>query len=446
MSTTVSAAPSKKTGKTNVRWLVAVVCALGLAINYIDRSAISVSLPFMTEDFHLTASEQGLILSAFSWTYALMQIPVGSLIDRFGEKVMFGASVFLWSVVTLLTAVARSFGFLLGLRLGLGIGEAGAYPSSAKTVSRWFPQRERARATSIYDSGARIGSAIATPVIAAIIGLWGWHMVFLIAGVLGILWSIGWWALYKMPEDSKSVSAEELELINEDLRKLPTSSSAAAASGRPVKVARLLTKRTVWAMMIGFFCVNFMVTFFLTWFPTYLVKERGFDLIKLGLFGAIPPICAILGSYLGGFANDFLIKRGWSVTKARKTCLVIGMLGCALIGLSAMAPAAWQALVLMSISYLASSFTITTIWCLPADVVPTSTVGVLGGTQNFFSNIGSALSPIIVGALYQATGSFVIPLALSGVVCIVGALTFGIVLPKVDQIEFREDEFVPAKA
>lgn len=437
---------TRKPGRTNVRWLIAVVCALGLAINYIDRSAISVSLPFMTEDFHLTASEQGLILSAFSWTYALMQIPVGSLIDRFGEKVMFGASVFLWSVFTLLTAIARSFGFLLGLRLGLGIGEAGAYPSSAKTVSRWFPQRERARATSIYDSGARIGTAVATPVIAAIIGLWGWHMVFLIAGILGVFWAIGWWALYRTPEMAASVGAAEMEIINEDAAVIAAgATSAAASSGRPVKVARLLTKRTVWAMMIGFFCVNFMVTFFLTWFPTYLVSERGFDLLKLGVFGAIPPICSILGSYLGGFLNDFLIKRGWTVTKARKTCLVIGMLCCALIGLSAVAPAAWQALVLMSISYAASSFTITTIWCLPADVVPTSTVGVLGGTQNFFSNIGSALSPIIVGAIYQATGSFVIPLALAGIVCVIGALTFGIVLPRVEQIRFREDEFVAAK-
>lgn len=280
--------------------------------------------------------------------------------------------------------------------------------------------------------------------IAAIIGLWGWHMVFLIAGVLGVLWAIGWWAMYKMPVDAKSVGVAEMEIITEDAA--VAASSGPAAGDRPVKVARLLTKRTVWAMMIGFFCVNFMVTFFLTWFPTYLVKERGFDLLKLGVFGAIPPICAILGSYLGGFANDLLLKRGWSVTKARKTCLVVGMLACALIGFSAAAPAAWQALVLMSISYMASSFTITTIWCLPADVVPTSTVGVLGGTQNFFSNIGSALSPIIIGAIYQATGSFVIPLALAGIVCVVGALTFGLVLPKVEQIPFREDEFVAAKA
>ena len=155
--------PSGMSRATKVRWAVAVFCAFGLAINYIDRSAISVSLPFMTQDFSLTPTEKGLILSAFSWSYALMQIPAGRLIDKFGERVMFGASVLVWSLFTAATAVVSSFGALLGLRLGLGVGEAGAYPAAAKTVSHWFPLRLRGRATSVYDSGARIGSAAATP-------------------------------------------------------------------------------------------------------------------------------------------------------------------------------------------------------------------------------------------------------------------------------------------
>ena len=178
-------APPGRSRATKMRWAVAVFCAFGLAINYIDRSAISVSLPFMTQDFHLTATEKGLILSAFSWSYALMQIPAGRLIDRFGERVMFGASVLVWSLFTAATAFASSFATLLGLRLGLGVGEAGAYPGAAKTVSNWFPLRLRGRATSVYDSGARIGSAVATPLIALIIGLLGWRAVFLIAGGTG---------------------------------------------------------------------------------------------------------------------------------------------------------------------------------------------------------------------------------------------------------------------
>lgn len=199
-------------------------------------------------------------------------------------------------------------------------------------------------------------------------------------------------------------------------------------------LGQLLRYRTVWAMMLGFFCVNFMVTFFLTWFPSYLVDERGFDLLKLGVFGAIPPIAAILGSWIGGLTGDYLLARGWSVTRARKTCLVTGMLLCSVISFAAVAPQAWQALTLMSISYAAAAFTIVTIWCLPTDVAPTGTVASLGGTQNFFSNIGSSLSPIVIGALYGATGSFQAPLLLAGGMAIAGALIFGLMLRRVEPL------------
>jgi ACS family glucarate transporter-like MFS transporter len=417
---------------SKVRWAVAVFCAVGLAINYIDRSAISVSLPFMTKDFNLTPTEQGLILSAFSWSYALMQIPAGRLIDRFGERVMFGASVLVWSLFTAGTALVTSFGGLLGLRLGLGIGEAGAYPAAAKTTSQWFPLRLRGRATSVYDSGARIGSAIATPLIALIIGLWGWQGAFLFAGGLGVLWSIGWWAWYKRPEFKSGVNDAELAIIHESHKEQAATNLHPDA--KPMRIAELFKQRTVWGMMLGFFCLNFMITFFLTWFPSYLVNERGFDLLKLGVFGAIPPIAAILGSMAGGVTGDYLLKRGWSLNKTRKTCLVGGMLVCSVIAFAAVVPEAWQALILMSISYASAAFTIVTIWCLPADVVDTSTVASLGATQNFFSNIGSALSPIVIGALYGATGSFEVPLVLTGGVVIAGALCFGFLIKKVAPI------------
>ena len=201
-----------------------------------------------------------------------------------------------------------------------------------------------------------------------------------------------------------------------------------------MRIAELFKQRTVWGMMLGFFCLNFMITFFLTWFPSYLVEERGFSLLKLGAFGMIPPLAAILGSWAGGLIGDYLLARGWSLNKVRKTCLVGGMLVCSVIALAAIAPEAWQALVLMSISYAAAAFTIVSIWCLPADVVDSSTVASLGSTQNFFSNIGSALSPIVIGALYGATGSFTVPLLLTAVIVVAGALCFGLLIKKVEPI------------
>jgi len=202
-----------------------------------------------------------------------------------------------------------------------------------------------------------------------------------------------------------------------------------------MKISQLFKQRTVWGMMLGFFCLNFMITFFLTWFPTYLVNERGFNLLKLGVFGSIPPIAAILGSMAGGVVGDHLLKKGWSLNKTRKTCLVGGMLVCSVIAFAAVVPEAWQALILMSISYASASFTIVTIWCLPADVVDASTVASLGATQNFFANIGSALSPIIIGVIYGITGSFQLPLVLTGAVVVAGALCFGLVIKKVSPLK-----------
>jgi MFS transporter, ACS family, D-galactonate transporter len=392
-----------------------------------------VALPFMTHDLSLTPTEQGLILSAFSWTYSVMQLPSGWLIDKLGARVMFGASVLLWSLFTGLTAIAGSFASLLGFRLGLGIGESGAYPSSAKAVSQWFPQRERGRATAFYDSGARVGSALAVPIVAAIIGLFGWRSVFVIMGVLGLLWVIGWWAYFRTPQTHRAVNEAELAHITSQDEVVEQEGPAGTGENRG-SIRDLLRYRTVWGMIAGFSCLNFVVTFFLTWFPSYLVEERGFDLLKLGFFGVIPGLTAIAGSWAGGLVGDALLARGWSVTRTRKTCLVAGMLASSVIALAVVTEEAWLALVLLSLSYFSIAFAIVSVWCLPADVAPKHLVGTLGGAQNFVANVASAASPIVIGALAGATGSFVVPLVVTGGVAVLGAASFGLVIRRVEPI------------
>jgi ACS family D-galactonate transporter-like MFS transporter len=237
----------------------------------------------MTQDFHLSPTAQGLVLSAFSWTYAVMQLPSGWLIDKFGIRVMYGAAVLLWSVFTGLTALAGNFAALLGFRLGLGVGESGTYPSSVKAISQWFPRRERGRATAFYDSGARAGSALAVPVITAIIAAFSWHAAFLITAGAGVLWTIGWWAYYRSPGSHRGTNEQGLAMLDERDEDDPGS-----AGPNKRRARELLRHRTVWGVIAGFVRLNFVVTFFLTWFPTYLVKGRGFDLLKLGFFGMIP--------------------------------------------------------------------------------------------------------------------------------------------------------------
>jgi ACS family D-galactonate transporter-like MFS transporter len=188
-------------------------------------------------------------------------------------------------------------------------------------------------------------------------------------------------------------------------------------------------------MIAGFSCLNFVVTFFLTWFPSYLVEERGFDLLKLGFFGVIPGLTAIVGSWAGGLVGDALLARGWTVTRTRKTCLVAGMMGSSVIALAVVTEQAWLALVLLSLSYFSIAFAIVSVWCLPADVAPKHLVGTLGGAQNFVANIASAASPIVIGALAGATGSFVVPLVVTGGVAVLGAASFGLLIRRVEPIQ-----------
>ena len=411
-----------------MRWMVIFLCFLAIAVNYIDRANLAVAAPQIEKALGIGPAEMGLVMSGFFWTYALMQMPFGWFVDRVGARIALPLAVGWWSLFTALTAAATSVAGMFGCRLMLGIGEAGAYPSCAKLVSQWFKPEQRALATSIFDSGSRVGSALSIPVVALIISSFGWEASFIITGAIGFVWILGWFLIYRNPSRGDLTGAAE------------AAPQVRAAPKNKVTWGSLFKYRTLWGMMLGFFCLNFMITFFLTWFPSYLVEERGFNLLKLGVFGMIPPLAAILGSWAGGLAGDYLLDRGWSLNKVRKTCLVGGMLVCSVIALAAIAPEAWQALVLMSISYAAAAFTIVSIWCLPADVVDSSTVATLGSTQNFFSNIGSALSPIVVGALYGATGSFEVPLLLSGALLVGGALCFGFLIKKVEPIRRPELE------
>ncbi|MFH5879135.1 MFS transporter [Arthrobacter sp. NA-172] len=255
--------------KTRVRWLMAFLCFAGLAINYIDRANLSVALPFVTKDFHLDPIQAGLLLGAFSWTYTAFQVPGGWFIDRFGAKIMFPIAVGLWSLFTIVTAFCTGFASFFIARLGLGIGESGAYPASAKVVSTWFPASERGKATAFYDSGARIGSALAVPISAFIIAGYGWQAAFIITGLLGLFWVVGWFVTYRDPEKHRKVNSAELDHIR---NAEAVDDGAAVVKEIPgFRWWHLFRYRAVWAMMIGFFCINFVITFFLTWFPSYLI-------------------------------------------------------------------------------------------------------------------------------------------------------------------------------
>ena len=411
------------------RWLMVWLCFAAIAINYTDRANLAVAAPSIKHALGVGNTTMGLLLGSFFWTYAIMQLPAGWLVDRYGARLMFPIAVCWWSLFTALTALAHSAATLFGFRLALGAGEAGGYPSSARVVARWFPSQERALASSIFDSGSRVGNLVAIPLCAWLISSFGWRTSFVVTGLLGLVWTAVWLAFYRKPERHPDVTREAL-------RELEAGRGRQADGEPPMRWSSLFRYRTIWGMMIGFFCLNFAIYFFITWFPTYLMAARHFSLKQFGIWGLIPGIISIPGGWIGGFASDSLYRRGWSLTAARKTCLVGGMLMSSTITLAAIVPAAWMALALFGLAYASLAFTAASIWSLPGDVAPTrAQVASIGGIQNFASNIAGVVTTSFTGVMLTVTGgSFVIPLAAAGILCLVGAAMYLFVVGRIEPL------------
>src|SRR6478752_3786026 len=408
--------PPAPRARSRRRWVIIWLAFLGLSINYLDRSSLSVALPFMGKDFELSATQQGLIFAAFFWAYDFFQLAAGW-----------------WSVFTMVTAAASSFWSLFAARFLLGVGESPAPSTAAKVVATWFPVRERAFATSIWDSGSRVGAVIALPIVTLIVAFTSWHAVFIIIGLAGVIWAAVWWKTYRNPEEHPGANTEERAYIQEGGARSEANDDGSAAQ---LPWRSLFKYRTILSMMFGFFCLNSAIYFFITFFPGYLVQERGFDLLKLGIFGAIPGICAVAFGWLAGYASDRAVRRGVSLTRVRKTAIAGGLAGGSVIMFAAVVPEAWMALTLLSVAYSSLTVAATGIWSLPADVAPSSRhVGSIGGLQNFASNLAGIFTPILIGVLVDQTGSFVAPLAVIGIVSLIGAANYLFVIGKIQPLQ-----------
>jgi D-galactonate transporter len=400
------------------RWVMIWLCFLANTVNYIDRANLAVAAPSIRQELGLDAAVMGIVLSGFFWTYSVMQLPFGWFADKVGARVALTVAVVWWSAFTAATAIARSFATLLGFRLLLGVGEAGAYPSCAKVTALWFPRAERGIASSIFDSGSRVGSALSLPLVTWLIGSFGWRTSFVATGVLGLVWAVAWLLIYRDPDRHPAVTRDMLERQAAERRP--------QAHGQPISWLSLFRYRTIWGMMTGFFCLNFVIYFFITWFPTYLVQARGFSLAQLGTLGTLPALLAIPSGWLGGWTSDRLVRQGWSLTAARKTCMVGGMLLSSVITLSAIVPSVYLALLCFAVAYGALAFAAASIWSLPGDVAPTPAhVASIGGIQNFASNLAGIVTTTFTGVMLTITkGSFLVPLSVAGALCVVGAAIY----------------------
>jgi len=421
--------------RTRVRYGILTLLFIGLVINYLDRANLALAIPFIGTDLHLNVVEKGLIFSAFGWAYVLMQLPGGFVIDRLGPRLTYALSLGTWSIITALQGLVNSAGLLIGLRFGLGLAEAPAFPVNSRAVAAWFPNKERASAVGIYMSGVYVGLAFLTPVLALILANFGWQTMFVISGLVGVIYALIWYWRYRDPKNSRSVNEAELNYIREGggLAEGTVEHSKVNWS----EVLELLSHRQFWGMYIGGFTSASMLWFFLTWFPSYLVEARHLSIIKVGLYAVIPFIGAFLGALLGGAVADWLLRQGLTVGASRKIPIVVGMLLSSIIVLANYLNSIDLVITVMSIAFFGQGMS-SLCWTLVSDTAPRELLGVAGGFFNLFANLGSILTPLLIGFLLAATGSFNGALLYMTVLALVGALSYTFVIGKVYRIELKE--------
>ncbi|HEY3057229.1 MAG TPA: MFS transporter [Thermoanaerobaculia bacterium] len=373
-----------------MKWIIIGLVFLATLINYIDRLTISVLAPVITKDLGLNNLEFGSIATWFLLAYTVSQALSGRLYDRIGTRLGFTVSIAVWSLAAMATATARSLFSLSFFRFLLGAGEAGNWPGAAKAVAEWFPVRERAFGMAIFNSGAALGAVIAPPLIVFLQLRYGWQSTFLVTGTLGLLWLPLWLSVYRSPEKQEQhviLSAEEREGPQQGL----TRSFAVSADQDDVKWRDLLQHRQTWAIVLARFIVDPTWWLYITWLPKYLNDARGFSLTKIGLFAWIPYLAADIGSLLGGWLSGYLIARGWSVDRARKSVI----LGAALLmpaGIFAVrADDAMNALALMCVVLFAFQVWINNVQTLPSDFFPQGAVASVAGLGGTGAGIGSMI-------------------------------------------------------
>ncbi len=423
------------------RWLVCGLLFFASVINYIDRQVIGILKPTLQQQFGWSELDYGDIVFSFQLAYAIGFIFAGRLMDRLGTRVGFAIAIVLWSVAAMAHAGAMSFGpgaaallAVFGLsysasvagfmtaRFALGLGEAGNFPGAVKTVAEWFPRKERAFATGIFNAGTNIG-ALLTPLIVPIITIsYGWEWAFIATGALGFIWLVAWWLLYRSPEEHKGVSAAELAYIRSDPPEPTTKMSWAT----------ILPHRQAWTFAVAKFMTDPIWWLYLFWIPDFLYRNHGLSLTTMG-----PPIVVIyligdVGSVAGGWLSSSLIKKGWSVNAARKTAMLTCALAVLPIVFAANASNLWVAVGLIGLAAAAHQGWSANVYTLASDMFPKQAVGSVVGFGGMCGAIGGMLIAKITGYVLQFTGSYVPVFIIAASAYLVALLMVHLLSPRLE--------------
>lgn len=427
----------KQPAATRARHGVALMLFVTVAVNYLDRSNLSVAATDLARDLRLDPVRLGFVFSGFGWAYAFSQIPAGWMVDRLDLRILYALAAALWSIATLAQGLASDFAMLLGLRLLVGLFEAPAYPISSTLVTRWFPEQERAAAIGFYTSGQYIGLAFLTPLLALAQKHLGWRSVFFFTGGLGLAWSIVWYLLYRDPWQSRTLGARERAHIRDGGGWV----EAEPAIARPGRIhlpdlVFVLTQRKLWGIYLGQFALSALPWFFLTWFPTYLVASRHLNLVQAGFFSAWPFLAAFVGVLSGGLFSDFLVRKGATPSVARKAPIVGGMvLSASIVGANFVDDPRWV-IAILTVAFFGNGFASIT-WVLVSLIAPRRLLGLTAGVFNFFGNLSAIFVPLLVGFIVKRSG-YAPALALVAALALGGALSYVLLVGRVERIELDD--------
>src|SRR2546421_1126100 len=419
----------------NVRWGIAGLLGTGIVINYLDRVNISVATKPFENEFHLTQTQMGIILSAYLWSYVLLQVPVGALLDRFGVTWPVRIGTFIWGLATYMTAIVSGLGLVILSRILLGAAEAPIFPGAAKATGYWFPIKERGLATSAFDAAAKFSNVIGIPLVAVAVTLWGWRAAFYVTGTLSLLYCALFWIGYRDPSKSKRLASEERSYIVEG-----GSQQEGQTSGhRLANLGFLLRQPKVWGLTLGFAAYGYSFYLFLSWIPGYLQTALHMSVLSSGFYTIVPWVVAtITDIVIGGWLVDALIKRGYDATRVRKSLFTIGLiLGIAVIG-AAFTTDPNVAIIWISIALGGLAFAAPIGWSIPGLIAPKGTVGTVGSIMNFFNNLAGIVAPILAGFIFDRTGSFAANFLVAGAILVVGIICFLVLLGRIEQIQKPE--------
>lgn len=402
-----------------VRWLVVLLLFAATVINYVDRQMIGLLKPTLQKEMRWDETTYAGIIFYFQLAYAIGYLVFGQIVDRFGARLGYAAAFVIWTTAHILHAAARSVTSFAAVRFMLGIGESGSFPSALKAVTEWFPKKERAFATGLFNAGSNIGAIITPFIVAALTISYGWRGTFVITGVVSLLWLGAWLALYRRPRESKRVSKAELAYIESD----------PADPASKVPWLSVLGAKEAWAFAIGKFLTDPVWWMFLFWLPDFLHKRHGLDLKTFG-----PPVAAVylisdLGSIGGGWLSSHLIQRGWSINAARKATMLICALGVTPIFFAQYVDNLWAAVAIISLAAAAHQAWSANLYTLASDMFPRKAVGSVYGVGGTAGAVGGMLFSLFIGGVLEKSGNYTLIFLVSGSVYLLALLIIHMLSP-----------------